>query len=84
MGSKRNEMGEFGRRVSAAVRIEAAARHQTGKDLAAILGKSAPYVSRRINDDAEWTITDLGRLCDAWGIPPERLLSSAKTGMWQL
>lgn len=84
MGSKKNEIGEFGRRVSTAIRIEAASRHQSGKELAQIVGKSSPYVSRRLHDEAEWTITDLGRLCDAWGITPEKLLNSAQTGTWSL
>jgi len=84
MGSKKNEMGTLGMRVAAAIRIEAAARHQTGKDIADITGKSAPYVSRRLNDTAEWTLTDVGLLCDSWGITPEQLLTSAHTGIWKL
>lgn len=76
MGSKANGIGRFGIRVSAAIRAEAGLRRWNDKDLAQAAGKSAAYVHDRTHDIREWTLDDVGRICDAWGITPEKLLNS--------
>lgn len=71
-------MGPLGVQISAAVRGEAATRRQSGRELARIIGKSEAYVSLRLRDEMEWTITDIGRLCDAWRITPQEFIKQAQ------
>lgn len=79
MSKKATPVSDFGIRVSAAIRAEAGMRRVSGRQLAAIMGKSPAYVNERIHDNKEWTLGDLGSLCAAWGMTPEQLLSKYRS-----
>lgn len=74
MGSRKNGVSEFGLKVSAAIKFEAATRLMRSKDIAQVIGKSEGYVHGRIHDEKEWTLADLGYLTEYWGMTPEELL----------
>ena len=78
MVRRKNDIGPLGIQVSAAVRGESATRRQSGRVLAEIIGKSEAYVSLRLRDEKEWTITDIGKLCDAWHITPQEFMKQAQ------
>ncbi len=54
-------------------------RRATQADLAEALGKSQPYVSRRLSGEVPFDIDDLYRLADYFGVEVTDLLGSPKS-----
>src|SRR6476661_77591 len=63
--------------VAAEVRAWMGRRRVTQAGLAAILGKSQPYVSRRLSGDVAFDTDDLFALADHFGVSVGRLLGDA-------
>lgn len=49
----------------------------SNRELARETGRSEAYIRARVNDEKEWTLNDLERICNLWGITPSQLIDSA-------
>jgi transcriptional regulator with XRE-family HTH domain len=56
-------------RVAAEVRAEAARRRVTQRDIAAVLGITQASVQKKMTGTFQFTVTDLLKLSQAWGVP---------------
>lgn len=74
MGRKKNEVSDFNRQISRAIRSGMGIRRLSGRALSRQINKSETYVRARVKDEIEWTLSDIESICDAWGITPEELL----------
>lgn len=74
MGKKKMEVSSFGLQVSKAIRAGMGIRRQSGRSLGLDIGRSYTYIQSRVNDENEWSLSDIESICDAWGITPEELL----------
>lgn len=74
----RNSIGVsgFALTVSKAIRAQLGMRRMSGRDLAKAIGRGQTYVRDRINDDKEWALGDLERMCDLWHLTPRQLIES--------
>ena len=77
----------YGRAVAAEVRAMLARRQVAGKDVAAALGVSPMYVSRRIKGDNEWTPSELAELayllkCQVSDLLPRLDSNQKPPGLW--
>ncbi len=75
MGMKKIGMSDFGYQVSKAVRAGMGVRRLSGRALGSQIGRSYTYVQARIKDEKEWALSDIERICNAWGITPDELLN---------
>ncbi len=66
--------------VAAEVRAWMGRRRLTQADLAAVLEKSQPYVSRRLSGDVAFDTDDLFRLADLFEVEVAVLLSTPNSG----
>lgn len=67
----------FGELVAAEVRAMMARRRVTGEVVAAKLGKSRAYVSRRLHGETCLDLDDLATVADALGVSIESLVAPA-------
>jgi hypothetical protein len=70
---KPRPLGRYSRAKVVAELEEQFGRRKRGarKNLAIALGFKPPEITKRQNDDeAHWSIEDLGRVADEWGAPP--------------
>lgn len=74
MGKKKNEVSDFDRQISRSIRSGMGIRLLSGRALSRQIGKSETYIRSRVKDEAEWTLSDIERICEAWGITPDELL----------
>lgn len=47
----------------------------SGRELAKTIGRGETYVRERVGDEKEWALSDIAKICDAWGMSPEELIS---------
>jgi hypothetical protein len=74
MGKKKMEISQFNLQVSRAIRSGMGARRLSGRELGRLIDKSETYIRARVSDEKEWSLLDIERICEAWGISPEELL----------
>ena len=74
MGRKKIEVSDFGKQISRGIRAGMGVRRLTGRALSRQIGRSETYIRARIKDEVEWTLSDIERICNAWGITPDQLL----------
>jgi transcriptional regulator with XRE-family HTH domain len=67
--------------VGRAIRAELARRDLSQSSLAANLGHTQPWVSRRITGDRDWTVTELQRVADYIGVPLSTFLRTEEPRM---
>ena len=77
VGSKKIEVSPFGRQVSKAIRSEMGIHRMSGRELAKTIGRGETYVRERVGEEKEWALSDIAKICDAWGMSPEELISKA-------
>ena len=53
-------------------------------DLGRAIGMSGTLVSRRQSGSTQWSVSELGRLAEHWGIPPGVLLAGLKAALLAL
>ena len=75
MGKQRIGMSDFGQQVSEAIRAGMGVRRLSGRALGSQINRSYSYVQARVNDEKEWALSDIERICNAWGITPDQLLN---------
>lgn len=75
MGKQRIGMSDFGLRVSKSIRAGMDIRRISGRALGLQINRSSSYVRARINDEKEWAVSDIERICNAWDITPDQLLN---------
>ena len=46
-------------------------------EFARLIGRSPTYVRERINDEKEWALGDIERMCKLWGLTPTQLIEGA-------
>lgn len=46
-------------------------------EFARLIGRSPTYVRERINDEKEWALGDLERMCKLWSLTPTQLIEGA-------
>lgn len=63
-------------RVAAEVRAELARARVSGNKLAAVLGQSQPYWSRRLSGKVAFDVDDLDAVAGLLGVPVTRFFSS--------
>lgn len=59
--------GKFARAVSAQIRSSMARQRISGSQLAAMVGRSQSYISKRLRDEASFTANDCESICQALG-----------------
>lgn len=67
-------MSNFGQQVSEAIRAGMGVRRLSGRALGSQINRSYSYVQARVNDEKEWALSDIERICNVWGITPDQLL----------
>lgn len=74
----RNSIGVsgFALTVSKAIRAQLGMRRMSGRELAQAIGRGPTYVRERINDEKEWALGDLERMCNLWSLTPRQLIES--------
>ena len=75
MGKQRIGMSDFGQQVSEAIRAGMGVRRLSGRALGSQINRCYSYVQARVNDEKEWALSDIERICNAWGITPDQLLN---------
>lgn len=75
MGKKKIGVSDFNRRISRAIRSGMGDRRLSARALARQIGRSDFYIRTRVKDEAEWSISDIELICDAWGITPDQLIN---------
>lgn len=75
MGKRRIGMSDIGFQVSKSIRAGMGIRRISGRALALQINRSSSYVRARVNDEKEWAISDIERICDAWDITPNQLFN---------
>ena len=81
MGSKKIEVSSFGLRISRAIRAEMGARRLSNRQFAKQLGRAEHYVRERVNDNSEWSLSDLQLICDLWSISIKKLMEESMYGL---
>ena len=69
--------GRLSRAVSAEIRAELARQRVTVVELAARIGRSQNYLSKRLRDESALTIDDVEAICRALSVPYGALLRTA-------
>ncbi|KFI97854.1 hypothetical protein BSTEL_0665 [Bifidobacterium stellenboschense] len=49
----------------------------SGRDLAKAIHRGPTYVRERINDEKEWALGDIERMCLLWSLKPSQLIEGA-------
>lgn len=75
MGKQSIGMSDFGQHVSEAIRAGMGVRRLFGRALGSQINRSYSYVQARVNDEKEWALSDIERICDVWSITPDQLLN---------
>lgn len=75
MGRKKIEVSDFDKEISRAIRSGMGVRRLSGRALSRQIGRSETYIRSRIKDEAEWTLSDIELICQAWCITPDQLLN---------
>jgi len=75
VGKQRIGMSDLGLRVSKSIRAGMGIRRMSGRALGLQINRSSSYVRARINDEKEWAVSDIERICHAWDITPDQLLN---------
>lgn len=70
--------------VSANVRVYMALRGEAHDDLAAALGVSRPAVSARLNGRTAWSLDDLDKLAQHYGVTPATFLAEPAAVLTEL
>lgn len=52
-------------------------RRMSGRDLAKAIHRGPTYVRERINDEKEWALGDIERMCLLWSLKPSQLIEGA-------
>jgi hypothetical protein len=60
------EVSEFARRINIGVKSQMGIRRLSNRALARGIKRSEKYVRERVNDEQEWRIADLERMCELW------------------
>lgn len=68
-------MSDFGQQVSEAIRAGMGVRRLSGRALGSQINRSYSYVQARVNDEKEWALSDIERICDVWSTAPDQLLN---------
>lgn len=76
MGRKGIGVSGLALTVSRAIRAQVGMRRMNQSELARQIGRSGTYVRERINDEKEWAIGDLEKICDLWHMTPGQLINS--------
>lgn len=76
MGTK-IEVSESARRINIGVKAQMGIRRLSNRSLARQIERSEKYVRDRVNEDKEWAISDLERMCDIWGLTFGQITSYA-------
>ena len=66
-------------RVAAEVRAEAARRRASQRDIASVLGMTQASVSKKMKGEVRFSVTDLLKLADAWGVPLSQFIFDSGT-----
>lgn len=75
MGKQRIGMSDFGLQISKSIRAGMGIRRMSGRALGLQINRSYSYVQARVNDEKEWALSDIERICDAWDITPNQLIN---------
>ena len=75
MGKQRIGMSDFGLQISKSIRAGMGVRRMSGRALGLQINRSYSYVQARVNDEKEWALSDIERICDAWDITPNQLIN---------
>lgn len=75
VGKQRIGMSDLGLRVSKSIRAGMGIRRMSGRALGLQINRSSSYVRARINDEKEWAVSDIERICHAWDITLDQLLN---------
>jgi transcriptional regulator with XRE-family HTH domain len=66
-------------RVAAEVRAEAGRRRVSQREIAAVLGISQGAVSKKMAGEVRFSVSDLLKLAEVWGVPLSRFASEEIT-----
>lgn len=61
--------------ITTTVRVAMSLRRESQEQLAAVLGVTRSAVSAKLNGHARWSLDDVDRLAEHYGLAPEQLLS---------
>ena len=75
MGRKKIEVSDFDKEICLGSRSCMVVRIIFGRALSRQIGRSETYIRSRIKDEAEWTLSDIELICQAWSITPDQLLN---------
>ncbi|WP_148140035.1 hypothetical protein [Bombiscardovia coagulans] len=75
MGQKTIKVSDFNRKISKSIRSGMGVRRLSGRALSRQIGRSETYIRARIKDEAEWALSDIELICQAWDISPEKLFT---------
>lgn len=75
MGKQRIGMSDFGLQISKSIRAGMGIGRMSGRALGLQINRSYSYVQARVNDEKEWALSDIERICDAWDITPNQLIN---------
>lgn len=71
------EVSEFDRRINIGIKAQMGVRRLSNRALARQIERSEKYVRDRVNEDKEWAIADLERMCDIWNMTFGQITSYA-------
>lgn len=77
MGRSSIGVSGFALTVSRAIRAQVGVRRLNQSEFARLIGRSPTYVRERINDEKEWALGDIERMCNLWGLQPSQLIEGA-------
>ncbi|KAA8832579.1 helix-turn-helix domain-containing protein [Bifidobacterium tissieri] len=79
MGHGKIGVSNFALTVSAAIRAQMGIHRISNRDLSKVVGRGPTYVNSRVNDENEWALGDLEKICRAWNMSPCELIESVST-----
>jgi len=74
---KQPEAGNFARALSAAIRWSMSRQRISGAQLAERVARSQSYISKRLRDEAPFSVNDIEDICKALGEDLGKLVASA-------
>lgn len=77
MGRSSIGVSGFALTVSRAIRAQVGVRRLNQSEFARLIGRSPTYVRERINDEKEWALGDIERMCNLWDLQPSQLIEGA-------
>lgn len=57
------------------------ARRLSNRQFAKQIGRAEHYVRERVNDNSEWSLSDLQLICNLWGISISQLMTESMYGL---